>query len=76
MNESRDYTDMIQKGREDLVQVSQILKSLRDDDITALLGDGAMDMFLRALLDVEETDRYLNIQEFLLANKKRVYAVA
>ena len=61
---------IINKGQELVEELISILNELNDIEIIELLGKGAIDQLLKAIFDpsIDKSD-YLNLQEFLLANK-------
>jgi hypothetical protein len=49
-----------------------LLKKSSEQEIIEILGKGAMDEFLKAILNSDEVKKYPTIAEFFLANKQRL----
>jgi hypothetical protein len=62
---------MIERGTQLVSELAEILRQISDDEVGELLGTGAMDSLLKAILNASEVGKYPNIAEFLLANKTR-----
>lgn len=71
MNEEK-----IERGKQIIKELTYILQELSDPEVGKLLGTGAMDDLLRAILDPSKVNNYPNIAEFLLANKNRASLLA
>ena len=71
MNEEK-----IERGKQITKELVDILQELSDSEVGKLLGTGAMDDLLRAILDPSKVKRYPSIAEFLLANKTRASLLA
>ncbi|MGB7533959.1 MAG: hypothetical protein WA977_13455 [Halobacteriota archaeon] len=71
MNEEK-----IERGKQIIKELADILKELSDSEVGKLLGTGAMDDLLRAILDSSKVKKYPSIAEFLLANKTRASLLA
>ena len=71
MNEEK-----IERGKQIIKELADILKELSDSEVGKLLGTGAMDDLLRAILDPSKVKKYPSIAEFLLANKTRASRIA
>ena len=71
MNES-----MIERGIQIASELSEILRKISDKEVGRLLGEGAMNDLMNAILDPSEVRKYPNIAEFLLANKSRASLLA
>ena len=68
--------DKIERGKHIIAELSDILRQLTDVEAAELLGTGALNEFLLAILDPKDVTRYNNIGEFLLANKFRASLLA
>ena len=68
--------EKIKKGKQIINELTLILQELSDSEVGKLLGKGAMDSFLKAILDPSNVKKYSNIAEFLLANKYRATILA
>lgn len=71
MNEEK-----IERGKQKIKELASILQELSDSDVGKLLGTGAIDDLLKAILDPSKVKKYPNIAEFLLANKTRASLLA
>jgi len=63
--------ERIRRGKEIAAELTAILRQLSDSEVGELLGKGAMDDLMRAILDPKSVKEYPNIAEFLVANKTR-----
>jgi len=63
--------EKVQRGKEIIKELVNILREISDSEVGQLLGTGAMDDFLRAILDPSKVKNYDNYGEFFLANKAR-----
>lgn len=71
MNEEK-----IERGKQIIKELADILQELSDSEVGKLLGTGAIDDLLRAILDPSKVKKYPSIAEFLLANKARASLLA
>ena len=58
-----------------LTEVNEIIQSASDADIPELLGDGALDAFLKAIV-TPKTDKKQSIYDYLLASRNRLGLMA
>jgi hypothetical protein len=71
-----DHNDLIQRGRADLAELSEILIQLDDREVIDLFDGGFLDGLLSAILNPSNVDNYPSIQDFLLANKFRATVIS
>ena len=67
---------LIERGMRITDELAAILRQISDDDVGRLLGTGAMNNLMNAILDPGKVKEYPNIAEFLLANKTRASLLA
>jgi hypothetical protein len=67
---------LIERGMQITDELAGILRQISDTDVGHLLGAGAMDNLLNAILDPRKVKEYPNIAEFLLANRTRASLLA
>jgi hypothetical protein len=63
--------DKIERGKQIIHELAQILGQLSDEEVGRLIGTGAMHEFMLSILNPAKVKEYPNIAEFLLANKSR-----
>jgi len=68
--------EKIESGKKMTAEVAAIVRQLPDQEVGELLGTGAMDDLLKAILDPKKVREYPSIAEFLLANKTRASLLA
>ena len=68
--------EQIERGKQLAEELARILRELPDSEVGNLLGQGAMNDLLLAILDPLKVKDYPNIGTFLLANKTRAHLIA
>lgn len=68
--------EKIKRGKQIIDELARIISELPDTEIAELLGRGAINDILKAILDPSKLRRYPNIAEFLLDNKNRAHLIA
>jgi hypothetical protein len=71
-----DNQEMVDRGKQLIHELADILNQVSDPEAGELLGTGAMDDFIKAILDPAKVSEYPNIAEFFLANKNRAHLLA
>lgn len=69
-------SEKIKRGKEIINELVDILSELSDSEVGELLGTGAMNNILKAILESSKVSQYPNIAEFLLDNKNRAHLLA
>jgi len=64
------------RGKQITRELARILSEISDPEVAELLGKGAMDELLKAILDASQIGKYPSIAEFLLKNKNRAHLIA
>jgi len=67
---------LIERGLGIAAELAAIVRQISDKEVGRLLGTGAMDDLLKAVLDPGKVKDYPNIAQFLLANKTRASLLA
>jgi hypothetical protein len=67
---------LIERGMRITNELAAILRQISDGEVGHLLGTGAMNDLVNAILDPKRVKEYPNIAEFLLANKTRASLLA
>jgi hypothetical protein len=68
--------EALQRGRQILAELIETFSELDDSALVELLGGRELDALLTAILDPSDTDKYPNLNEFMLAKKTRATILA